>query len=385
MIYFDSAATSAVSPAALEGFERAVRDYGNPSSLHAMGDGAARLMKDCRASLKAAFRSRDERDAVIFTASGSEANNLALMGTARAKEHFKGGRIIISNTEHPSVENCARALENEGFCVIRLSTRGGAVSEDELLSSITKDTFLISLMTVNNETGAVYDIPGLCRIAKAKNPDIIFHTDAVQAFGKLDIPLVSAGVDLISASAHKIGGFKGVGALYVSERIKRQKSLSCVIYGGGQEDGYRSGTENTPGIASFAYAANERCSDIEKNLAHVTGLWSYVKEGAQNIGIKANTAPCPSPYILSLTLPGIKSNVMLNYLSSRGICISSGSACSSHHPNISSALTAFGLSGTDADCTVRISFSPTNTQEEAKALICALEEGVKRLIRMRKR
>lgn len=385
MIYFDSAATSGVCEGAREGIARALQTYANPSSLHAFGAEAAALLETCRGYIARPLGADPKKDAVIFTSGGTEANNLALLGTARAKEHNRGGRVIISDGEHSSVNRSAEQLEKEGFEVLRLSGKGGRIDPEALYEAVNAKTFLVSLMAVNNETGAFYDIPALCEAAKRKNPDIIFHTDAIQAFGKLRTPYIGCGVDLVSVSAHKIGGLKGTGALVMSERAKRMKAVSPIVYGGGQESGLRSGTENTLGIAAFAYAAKERTENFEKESAYVTGLYTLLRELLSRSDVRVNEPISHSPYIMSVTLPGIKSNVMLNYLSDMGIYVSSGSACSSNHPGISRPLTAYGLTSNEADCTVRISFFATNTEEEVKTLAEALDSGVKRLVRMRRR
>jgi cysteine desulfurase len=235
-------------------------------------------------------------------------------------------------------------------------------------------------MHVNNETGARYDVPRLFAAAKRKYPNLLTHTDCVQAFGKIPLSATSLGADLITLSAHKIGGPKGVGALYISERVRRTKAISPVIFGGGQELGLRSGTENTIGIAGFGAAAETIPSQLAE-MERVSALRARLL-AALPAEIVANQPAVAAPHILSITLPHIKSETMLNLLSGKGICVSAGSACASHGKGGSPTLLAFGLTNEQADTTLRISLSHTTTDAEIDAFLSALTEGLRTLVRI---
>ena len=382
-VYFDNAATTPLCGDALSAFEQACAIYANPSSVHSAGIEAEKLVSASRKKLLSVTGGAG-RGTLVFTGCGTESNALALFGAAYAKDANINKNIIISDSEHPSVYNAAEELRRRGFEVRRVSTRGGAVDPDELSEKTDANTFLISIMTVNNETGAVYGIKELCRAAKEKNPRVIFHTDATQAFMKTDTDVTLSGVDMMTVSAHKIGGPKGTGALYISDRLITSRSVSPLLYGGGQEGGLRSGTENTAGIAAFSAAAVYGKENHSADISNISWLSLKISSGLEAAGVKINRPANAVPHIISATLPGIKSEVMLRYLSAKGIYVSSGSACSSHHPGISAALQAFGLSAKEADCTVRISLWRQNTEEEADLLIKNIEEGIKSLIKIRK-
>lgn len=369
--------------AAYSAYTAAANVFANPSSLHSAGLEAEKLVSASRKKLLTIIGAK-QKDALVFTGCGTESNALALFGTAYAKPANSGGRIIISDSEHPSVYAAAEELGRRGFDVKTVATTGGKVNADELLSLVNADTFLVSVMTVNNETGALYDIAGLCRAVKEKAPRVIFHTDATQAFMKTASDVSATGVDLMTLSAHKIGGPKGVGALYVKESLVRSRSVSAVLYGGGQEGGLRSGTENTAGIAAFAAAAEYGAENFRADVERIGKLGEKIVSGLESIGVRAVLPESRVPHIIPAILPGIKSEVMLHYLSSLGVFVSSGSACSSHHPGISRAMTAMGLSKREADCTVRISLFRENTDEDADLLLRSMESGVKNLVKQYK-
>ena len=379
--YFDNAATTRLCGAAADAFLSANGVFANPSSLHSAGLEAEKLVTSSRKKLLSIMGGTGS-GTLIFTGCGTESNTLCLFGTAYAKKLNAGKTIIISDSEHPSVYKNAEELSKRGYAVKQIRTRGGYIDPDELYELVDENTFLISVMTVNNETGALYDIPALCSAAKRKNPSVLFHTDATQAFMKADTDVSKSGVDMMTVSAHKIGGPKGVGALYVKNELIRSHSLSPVLYGGGQEGGLRSGTENTAGISAFAAAAEDCVKNFDADIKRIEYLSGYIKEVLQKSGVRINTPKAFIPHIISATLPGIKSEVMLHFLSSRGVFVSSGSACSSHHPGVSSAALAFGLSKKEADCTVRISIFRENTKEEAASLLQSMAEGVNNLIKM---
>ena len=386
MIYFDNSATTKISEAALKKYnEVSLKNFGNPSSLHAFGFDAEKEIKEAKRILAASVMEKDAT--VIFTASGSEANNLALIGRAYAKERYRGkGKIITTNAEHASVLEPLRKLCADGFKVAYIPTRNGEVDLEALKAELTDDVVLVSVMLVNNETGAIFDVKSVSDLVKARCRGAIVHTDATQAYMKLPFTMRSLGADMITVSSHKIHGPKGVGALIIAPSVIKERGISPIIYGGGQEGGLRSGTENVPGIAAFAEAVNEGKSKLINNAQKMSNLRAYIVEKLtriptlQEIQI-TNPEKC-APHILNVTLPSIKSETMLHYLSSRGILVSSGSACSSntaHHP--SHALVAYGVSEDDADSSIRISLSAENTVQEADELITALIDGITRLAR----
>ena len=382
-IYLDNAATTRLCEPALRASEEAYKIYANPSSVHFAGIEAEKLVSASRKKLLSVIGG-EKTGTLVFTGCGTESNALALFGAAYAKKANISKNIIISDSEHPSVYKAAEELKDRGFEIREVKTRTGTIRPEELSALIDGNTFLISIMTVNNETGALYGIKELCRMSKEINPRLIFHTDATQAFMKTPIDVSDSGVDMATFSAHKIGGPKGVGALYIKNRLITSRCVVPVLYGGGQEGGLRSGTENTAGIYAFSAAAEYGKARFDEDISIITQLSEHITKGLTAAGVRVNRPAGKVPHIISATLPGIKSEVMLRFLSAKGICISSGSACSSHHPGISRSLQAFGLSSRDADCTVRISLFRGNTLQDADSLIVNIEEGIKTLIKMRK-
>ena len=267
---------------------------------------------------------------------------------------------------------------------MRIPTRGGELDFDRYAAALNDKTFLVSIMTVNNETGAMYDIKRAFTMAKNRNPDIVTHTDAVQGYLKCRLTPKSVKADLVTVSAHKIHGPKGVGALYVSRDSLRRRDIVPLLLGGGQESGFRSGTENVIGIAGFGQAAAEGYANLEEHLGKLSSLRELTLKKLSDLPLRANlpAGKC-APHILNYTLPDIRSETMLHALSARGICISNGSACSSHSHHQSEALTAFGLSPAKIECSIRISFSVYNTLADVEALAAALGEELERLVRRR--
>ena len=386
MIYFDNSATTEICGVAKDKMIEAMEAYGNPSSRHKMGLSAREIVDEARNSVGFALGvQRPLAENLIFTASGSEANNTAILGSLYAKEKRRFNKVITTDSEHPSVENVMRKIEKDGFEVVRLSTKGGVIDEEELSAALDSNVALVSLMMVNNETGACYDVKKLFSTVKRRCPDAVTHCDAVQGFLKIPFTAKALGADLISISAHKIHGPKGVGALYISPEIIKMKKIVPYIIGGGQEGGYRSGTENVVGIAGFGAAAMTGRADFAKNAAKMTSLRDLCAEKAALAGARPNIpAGGRAPHVLSLTLPDIKSETMLNFLSGKGFCVSAGSACSSHSRNISSALVGFGISESEADCTIRVSFSEYNTEDEVEEFCSVLKEGIDSLVRIKK-
>ena len=381
-VYLDNSATTAPSEGVIDAMTAAARCYGNPSSVHAAGLESAALLRSCRAEVAAAFGLRRSDDFhIIFTASGSEANNLAIRGTALAKKRRISNRIITTDSEHPSVANTAASLAAEGFEVVKIPTRGGALDMAALERELDSGALMVSLMLVNNETGARYDVERAFRMAHAKNPEIVTHCDAVQGFMRIKFTPASLGADLVSVSAHKIHGPKGVGALCVAPGMIRAKRLAPVIYGGGQEEGFRSGTENLIDIAGFARACTEARENAERDAAHMDELYRHALDVLPAAGVRLNLPTNTAGHIVSLTLPGIRSETMLHFLSEKGIFVSAGSACSSHAHGPSGTLLAFGLSPADADRTLRVSFGSQNTVDDIDRLADALRDGIGRLVR----
>ena len=383
-VYLDNSATTALSQGVKDTMLAAMEIYGNPSSLHTAGDEAHRLLNAAREQVYAAVGVRQiEGWRVVFTASGSEANNLAILGAARAKKHFASKRILTTDSEHPSVAKAIEALTHEGFEAVQISTRGGALDMVQLRNEAMKGVFMASFMLVNNETGALYDIDAAARAIRAVCPDALIHCDAVQGFLRQNLPRASSGIDMISISAHKIHGPKGVGALIVSPAAIKRRALTPVVYGGGQEEGLRAGTENLIGIAGFGKAVSEGRLAVTPNADKLRRLYLYAAERLSALDVVLNVPEKHVDHIISITVPNIKSQTMLNFLSARGICVSSGSACSSHDKKISSALRAFGLDDRAADSTIRVSLCPENMREDIDALVFALSEGMRSLVKIK--
>ena len=386
MIYLDNSATTEISAVAKKAMVDAIDVYGNPSSRHAMGIEAKKLLDRAREQVGSALGvQRPNPENLVFTSCGSEANNMAILGCLYSKEKRRQNKIITTNSEHPSVENVMRKLEKDGFSVVRLSTKGGVIDENELSAALDDSVAMVSFMLVNNETGAAYDLKKLFGIVKRRCPEAVTHCDAVQGFLKIPFTVKSLGADMISVSAHKIHGPKGVGALYVNPEIIKMKKIVPYVIGGGQEGGYRSGTENIVGIVGFGAAAEKARANFAESCSKMVSLRDRCEKKSAEVGARPNIpVGMRAPHVLSLTLPRIKSETMLNFLSAKGICVSAGSACSSHSKHISSALVGFGLSEADADSTIRVSFSEYNTEDEVDAFCQALQEGIESLVRIKK-
>jgi cysteine desulfurase len=363
----------------------AMERFGNPSSLHRVGGDAAQLLKESRAAIGDALGERFLADGqLIFTSCGTEATALALLGTARAKARRTANVILTTDSEHPSVSENLRRLEGEGFSVVRISTRGGALDVEEAIRHCNERLFMVSMMLVNNETGARYPVEKIFAAARAANPEVVCHTDAVQGFLKVPLRAKLLGADLITLSAHKIHGPKGVGALYVAERMLKERRIVPFLAGGGQEFGLRSGTENMIGIAGFAAAAREGMKTLAADVGRMTALSARLIAGLAESEIRVNRPTVAAPHIVNLTLPCIKSETMLHFLAEKGISVSSGSACSSHAKSHSATLLAFGLTPEEADTSIRVSFSAQNTEADVDAILSALEEGLAKLVRIRR-
>ncbi|MBQ3013937.1 MAG: cysteine desulfurase [Clostridia bacterium] len=384
-IYLDNGATTPLCDAAKAKLAEAIETFGNPSSLHPAGQAARKLVEDARREVAASLglRGSVRPEQLIFTSCGSEADNLAIFGTAYAKERRRGGRIITTDSEHSGVEKAMQALEADGFEVIRIPTRGGELDWNAYADALNARTFLVSIMMVNNETGAMYDVKRAFTMAKAQNPDIVTHTDAVQGYLKCRFTPDAIKADLVSISGHKIHAPKGVGALYVSPAALKRRDIVPTLLGGGQEGGFRSGTENVLGIVAFGAAARYGFANLGTHLPHLLQLKTYAEEKLSALPVKLHIPTgARAPHILSLSLPDIKSETMIHALSESGICVSGGSACSTHAKKLSRALIAFGASEDETECALRVSFSHYNTTEDVDALVEALAVNVERLVKI---
>ena len=387
-IYLDNAATTKIRPEAMAEYVRVSENiWGNPSSLHSRGSDAERVLTESKQTILNTLGAKDAE--IVFTASGTEANNLAIFGHAFSKERYKNGaKIITTAGEHASVTSPYEELKKQGFKVVTLSTKNGEIDIAELTRELTRDVILVSVMMVNNETGAIYNIPLIARTLKGKCPEALLHVDATQGYMKIPFTKAGIGADLITVSSHKIEGPKGVGALIIDKDVIKKRGLAPVIYGGGQALGLRSGTENVPGVAAFAKAATLAHAEIKDSVAKMNSLRERLIERIttdERLSEISLTLPKNhAPHILNLTLPSIKSETMLHYLSSEGIYVSSGSACSSNGGHLSSALTAYGRSDSEADSSLRVSFSHNNTESDVDALVEALASGLSKLARIRR-
>ncbi len=385
-IYLDNSATTPLSNAAKAKIAEALEIYGNPSSLHSLGKDAEELIKEARENILRALGVRVRDAELVFTSCGTEATALAFFGSAHAKERREATRILVTDSEHPSVYESAKALTREGFEVVEIPTRGGVLDMAAVDRALDKKIFLASFMLVNNETGALYNAGEAFAKIKAKYPEAITHCDAVQGFLKVPFTPANLHADLVTVSAHKIHAPKGVGALYISADMIKKKKIVPYLYGGGQEKGYRSGTENTIGIAAFGAAVADAYRRAAEIRARLTELYTYACEQLQTLdGVRINTpAEKKVSHIINITLPNIKSETVLHFLSADGVFVSSGSACSSHSHTPSRALTAFGLSAADADCSLRISLSEYNSREDIDALVASLASALTRLVRIKR-
>lgn len=370
--YLDNSATTPVCGAAAEAARDAMLNhYGNPSSLHALGVEAEEIVDCSRRAI--ADRLSAQKKEILFTSCGTEANNLALMGAAGALRR-RGKRIVISCVEHPSVARTADALEAQGYEIVRLPVGAdGVVPESALAEAITSETILVSLMLVNNETGAIQPVAKASDYIRRSGAPALLHCDAVQAFGKLPFRVKDLGADLITLSGHKIHAPKGVGALY----LRRGVRILPQMHGGGQEGGLRSGTESVPLIAAFGAAVGQ-LGDLSAHLRRVRVLRERCIKLLRTDPVLGSRVIFHStddslPYLLNFSLPGIRSETMLHYLEQRGVYVSAGSACAKGKK--SAVLTALGLPEREIDSALRISFSRFSGDEDIDQLLIALHDG----------
>ncbi len=370
MIYLDNSATTKPCPQAVEAMTKALTEnWGNPSALYGFGIDAARQLRQARHTVAAALGA--EPDRVFFTSGGTEADNWALFGTAK-RLGKRGKHIITTAIEHHAILNSMKELEGQGFEVTYLHPDSqGRVSVDDLKAALRKDTILVSIMMVNNEVGSVMPISQMAKLTHRLCPDAIFHTDAVQGFLKVPFQAKSLGADLISVSSHKIHGPKGAGALYISPRLR---SFPALLLGGGQEGGYRSGTEGTPAIFGFAAACAAVSATFREDSQREHALiGEFAEKFAALEGITVNGCH-EAPHVLSLAIPGVPVQNTINILQDHGICVSAGSACAKGHR--SHVLSAMGLPPETIDSAFRVSICRDTTREELETLCRVLREEV---------
>ena len=371
-VYLDNSATTRCSVRARDLMMQILtEDYGNPSSLHNKGKEAEDYIRRAREQIARTLKI-DGR-ALLFTSGGTESNNLALIGGALANRRL-GRHIITTAIEHPSVHAPLAHLKELGYEITELSVdRDGVISLEELRCALREDTVLVSIMMVNNEIGALQPVMEAGRLIKGKNPKTLFHVDAIQAYGKFHIYPQKWGIDLLSGSGHKIHAPKGTGFLYIADKVKVQP----MIFGGGQQKGLRSGTENVPGVAALGEAAAEIYENFEEKTERMYALRERLIAGIREIeGVTVNGRADRScaPHIVSISIRDVRSEVMLHSLEEYGIYVSAGSACSSHKPAPSRTLQALGLSKGAVESTIRISLSVDTTQEEIDYTVAKLKE-----------
>ena len=367
MIYLDNSATTKPCIEAVEAMTKALTDdWGNPSSLYGFGIDTARELRSARQQLATVLGA--ETDRVYFTSGGTEADNWAIYGTVK-RLGKRGKHIITTAIEHPAVLNCMKDLQAQGFDVTYLQPDNlGRISMDDLKAALRQDTILVSIMMVNNEVGSVMPIAQMAKLTHRLSPNAIFHTDAVQGFLKVPFSAKALGADLISISSHKIHGPKGAGVLYISPRLK---SFPPLLLGGGQENGYRSGTEATPAIFGFCAAAVAASATLQTDLQRENELKQALVERLSKLdGVVINGAH-EAPHILSLSIPGLPTQNSINILQDHGICVSAGSACAKGHR--SHTLTAMNLSPEVMDGSFRISLCRNTTQEELDKLVSVIK------------
>ena len=383
--YLDNSATTRCSARAKDLMVRILtEDYGNPSSLHNKGKEAEDYIRTAREQIARTLKI-DGRE-LVFTSGGTESNNMALIGGTLANRR-NGRHIITTGIEHASVLAPLDYLKELGYEITYLSVdENGQISLDELREAVREDTVLVSIMMVNNEIGALEPVEAAAKLIKEKNPGTLFHVDAVQGYGKSRIYVKRMKIDMLSVSAHKIHGPKGTGFLYVGDKVK----IRPVVFGGGQERGLRSGTENVPAIAGMARAAEEIYRNLDEDAERMYELRARLEEGIMRLeNVRFNTLPGreSAPHVLSVSFAGVRSEVLLHALEDKGIYVSAGSACASNHPETSGSATlrAIGLEKELLNSTIRFSLSPFTTEEEINYTVQALEELVPMLRRYTRR
>lgn len=360
--YFDNSATTRVTDSVKDIVVKTMtEDYGNPSSMHMVGVEAEKYIKTAKENI-AKILKVDEKE-IYFTSGGTEGNNLAIVGVAEANNR-SGNKIITTEIEHSSVASPMKYLEKEGYNVVYLPVDNfGVVDMESLKKEMSEDTILVSVMHVNNEVGVIEPVGEIGKYIKTINPKVVYHVDAIQAFGKMEIRPKKENIDILTVSGHKIHGPKGSGFIY----IKKNTKINPIISGGGQQDGIRSGTENVPGIAGIGQAAKDCYDNLEQNVQRMTELKDYLIDRLSEIeGVTINSRKGSegAPHIVSASFRGVRSEVLLHALEDKGIYVSAGSACSSNRPSISRTLKAMDIDKDLLGSTIRFSFSEFNSKEE---------------------
>jgi hypothetical protein len=371
-VYFDNSASTKVADSVIEVMIKTMReDYGNPSAKHMMGVVAEKYVKEATRMIAKTLKVEEKE--ILFTSGGTESNNIALIGGALANQR-RGKHIISTAIEHPAVYEPLGKLVELGFEVTILPVdRAGHICLEELKNAIREDTIIVSTMYVNNEVGAVEPVEEIAKIVHEKNPDCLYHVDAIQGYGKYKIQPKKQGIDLMSVSGHKLHGPKGVGFLYIQKDAK----VNPILFGGGQQRGMRSGTINVPGIAGMGEAARLAYEHFDEKIEKMIAIKDYLMDQLEKMeGIHLNSfrGTQSAPHILSVSVQGVRAEVLLHALEDREIYVSSGSACSSNHPGISGTLKGIGLEDEFLDSTVRISLCSENTLEEADYFLGTLKE-----------
>ena len=382
-VYLDNSATTKAYPEVVSLVaDIMTNDYGNASSMHLKGVDAEKYLKYSKATIAGIMKVKEKE--IFFTSGGTESDNWALMGAAFAN-HRSGKHLITTKIEHPAILRTMEHLKELGFDITYLSAnRYGQISLEELRNAIRPDTILVSIMFVNNEVGAIQPIDEAGEIIKQTNPRTLFHVDAVQGFGKLRLLPKKWKIDMVSVSGHKIHGPKGTGFLYIDEKVK----IKPILYGGGQQNGYRSGTENVPGVAGLGKATELIYRNLVEDTNRLYCLKKKLVSGLlkiDHVKINGPQDETGAPHIVSASIAGIRSEVMLHSLEDKGVYVSAGSACSSHKHTVSDTLSAMGLSTEYMDSTIRFSLSVFTTEEEIEYTLKCLYELVPMLRRYTRR
>ena len=370
--YLDNSATTRCFPEVAELMTKIyMEDYGNPSSMHHKGVEAEKYITEAKRTLSRILKVGEKN--LIFTSCGTESDNIAIIGGALANCR-KGRHLITTRIEHPAVLEAMKYLESMDFEVTYLPVdESGVVAPESVEEAVREDTILVSIMHTNNEIGSVQPIEEIARRIKRKNPSVLFHVDAVQGFGKARIYPAKWGVDLLAVSGHKIHAPKGIGFLYIGDKVK----VKNLIYGGGQQNGMRSGTENVAGIAGMGLAAKMLYQDLDAEIGKLYDLRElFIKEVSDIPEVKINGPQGRegAPHIISVTVPGVRAEVLLHALEDKGVYVSSGSACATNRPHLSGTLEAIRLPRPYLDSTIRISLSGMNTEEDILQATSALHE-----------
>lgn len=371
-VYLDNSATTrCFDEVAVLMTQIMCKDYGNPSSLHLKGVQSESYIRYARETLAKTLKVNEKE--IFFTSGGTESDNIALIGGALAN-HRMGRHLITTAIEHPAISRTMKYLEEQGFRVTYLPTdKNGRIRLEDLQRALSRDTILVSVMHTNNEIGSLQPVGEAGGLIKKINPHTLFHVDAVQGFGKFRIYPKKMNIDLLSVSGHKIHGPKGTGLLYINEKVK----VKPINYGGGQQNGMRPGTENVPGIAGIAKAAELLYADLDKDVEKLYALKDKFVQGISGMeGIKINglTGRESAPHVVSVSIAGVRSEVLLHALEDKGIYVSAGSACSAHKPQPSATLKAIGVDKELLESTLRFSFSVFTTEEEIDYTLQAMDD-----------